>query len=59
MHRIRDNCVQQMGKIQTSYQGQVKYLRDVRDTRTRQLATVREQYNDQVRPIQRKTSKTR
>ena len=37
-----------MERIQNSYQGQVKYLRGVRDYGTQQLTTIREQYNDQV-----------
>lgn len=49
VQRIRENCVQQMERIQQGYSGQVKYLRGVRVYGTQQLSTIREQYNDQVR----------
>lgn len=48
VHRIRENCVQQMERIHQGYAGQVKYLRGVRVYGTQQLTTIREQYNDQV-----------
>lgn len=35
--------------IQTSYQGQTKNLKDIRDIGTQHLTTIRGQYCDQVR----------
>ena len=51
VHRIKDNCAQQVEWIQTSYQGQVKHLRDIRDYGTNHLSALRDQYYDQVRWI--------
>lgn len=48
VHRIRDNCAQQVEWIQSSYQGQVKHLRDIRDYGTNHLNALRDQYYDQV-----------
>lgn len=49
IHRIRDNCVQQMEWIQNSYQSQAKHLKDFRDIGSAHLTTLRGQYHDQVR----------
>jgi hypothetical protein len=48
VHRIKDNCAQQVEWIQSSYQGQVKHLRDIRDYGTNHLSALRDQYYDQV-----------
>ncbi|KAJ8927043.1 hypothetical protein NQ314_020530 [Rhamnusium bicolor] len=51
VHRIRDNCAQQMEWIQNSYQSQAKHLKDFRDIGTQHLTTLRGQYCDQVKKV--------
>lgn len=55
MHRIKENCVQQIEWIQNSYQTQAKHLKDIRDIGTQHLTTLRDQYYDQVSLKNRKT----
>ena len=48
VHRIKDNCAQQVDWIQGSYSTQAKHLREIRDIGTHHLTTLRDQYYDQV-----------
>lgn len=45
VHRIRENCAQQVEWIQSSYNNQSKHLRDLG---THHITTLKEQYCDQV-----------
>lgn len=49
MHRIKDNCAQQVEWIQGSYSTQAKHLREIRDIGTHHITTLRDQYYDQVK----------
>lgn len=49
--RIKDNCNQQLEWIQSSYQGQVKNLKGIRDYGTNHLSSLRDQYYDQVKRV--------
>lgn len=51
--RIKDNCVQQVDWIQSSYQSQTKHFKDFREYGTQHLTTLRDQYYDQVRTARR------
>lgn len=48
MHKIKDNCVQQVEWICDSYQNQVKNLKDIRDYGTSHLSSMKDQYYEQV-----------
>lgn len=48
MHRIRENCVQQVEWIQSSYTSQAKYLKEFRDMGSTHLTALKDQYYDQV-----------
>lgn len=49
VHRIKDNCAQQVEWIQGSYSTQAKHLREIRDIGTHHITTLRDQYYDQVK----------
>lgn len=46
VHRIKENCAQQVEWIQSSYTNQSKHLRDLG---TQHITTLKDQYYDQVR----------
>lgn len=46
VHRIKENCAQQVEWIQSSYTNQTKHLRDLG---THHITALKDQYYDQVR----------
>lgn len=48
VHRIKENCTQQMDWIQNSYSSQATHLRNIRDIGTNHLTAMKDQYYDQV-----------
>lgn len=51
MHRIRENCTQQVDWIQNSYSSQTKNLRDVRDIGQHHITSMKDQYCVQVKKV--------
>lgn len=49
VHRIRENCAQQVEWIQSSYTSQAKHLKEFRDLGSSHLTALKDQYYDQVR----------
>lgn len=58
VHRIKENCTQQMDWIQNSYSSQATHLRNIRDIGTNHLTSMRDQYYDQVRSRRRVSIRT-
>jgi hypothetical protein len=48
VHRIKENCTQQVEWIRESYTGQIKQFKDFREFGTSQITSIRGQYYDQV-----------
>lgn len=48
VHRIKENCTQQMDWIQNSYSTQASHLRNIRDIGTNHLTSMKDNYYDQV-----------
>jgi hypothetical protein len=48
VHRIKENCTQQVEWIRESYTGQIKHFKDFREFGTSQITSIRGQYYDQV-----------
>lgn len=48
VHRIRENCAQQVEWIQSSYTTQAKHLKEFRDLGSSHLTALKDQYYDQV-----------
>lgn len=48
VHRIKENCSQQMEWIQSSYSSQAAHLRNIRDIGSNHLTSMKDQYYDQV-----------
>lgn len=48
VNRIRENCTQQVEWIQSSYNSQAKYLKEIRNIGTHHITSLRDQYYDQV-----------
>lgn len=48
MHRIKENCAQQVEWIQNSYSSQAKHLKDIRDLGSSHITSLKDQYYDQV-----------
>lgn len=51
VHRIKENCTQQMEWIQSSYSTQASHLRNIRDIGSNHLSAMRDQYYDQVKRV--------
>lgn len=49
MHRIKENCTQQMDWIQNSYSTQASHLRNIRDIGSNHLSSMKDNYYDQVK----------
>lgn len=49
VHRIKENCTQQMDWIQNSYSTQASHLRNIRDIGSNHLSSMKDNYYDQVR----------
>lgn len=48
VHRIKENCTQQMDWIQGSYSTQASHLRNIRDIGSNHLSSMKDNYCDQV-----------